>query len=135
MRKPMPQVREFMTPMPKTLPASAPLEEALGLMREYGIRHLPIEEAGQLVGVLSDRAVKSATASGWAKNLTVGDVMIGDPFTASTETPLDAVASVMAEEKYGCAILCDDAGKVQGIFTTVDACRALRQLLESVYPE
>jgi acetoin utilization protein AcuB len=124
-----------MTRMPKTLPVSAPLEEALMLMRQQGFRHVPVEEAGKLVGVLSDRAVKSAAASGWAKKLTVGDVMIGDPFTTSTDTPLDAVASVMAEEKFGCAILCDDAGKVEGIFTTVDACRALRQLLETVYPE
>ncbi len=41
----------------------------------------------------------------------------------------------MAEEKYGCAVIQGENGSVEGIFTTVDACRALRELLETIFSE
>ena len=60
--------------------------------------------------------------------------MVRDPFTVAADTELDEVVAAMAEEKYGCALIHDDDGKLIGIFTTVDACRALRQVLETFYP-
>jgi len=46
------------------------------------------------------------------------------------ETGLDEVVSTMAEHKYGAAVILQN-GKVVGMFTTVDACRALSELLHS----
>jgi len=36
-----------------TLPAEAPIDQAVSLMREKGVRRLPIEEGGKPVGVIS----------------------------------------------------------------------------------
>ena len=47
-------VRQFMTPDPTTLPAAAPLSEAIEPMAAGGYRHLPVADgAGGYLGVLT----------------------------------------------------------------------------------
>jgi CBS domain-containing protein len=48
-------VRERMTPNPETLDADDTTEHAAVLMIHGGFRHLPVMEAGEVVGVLSIR--------------------------------------------------------------------------------
>ena len=131
----MPQVREYMTPTPHTIASETPLKEVQELMRQNRVRHLPVKKGEALVGNISDRSVKSALGSTGENVLTAEDIMIPDPFSVSPQTNLDEVVAAMAEEKYGCALIRDDDGKLVGIFTTVDACRALRQVLETFYPD
>lgn len=131
----MPQVREYMTPTPHAIASETPLKEVQELMRQHRVRHLPVKKGEALVGIISDRSVKSALGSTGENVLTAEDIMIPDPFSVSPQTDLDEVVAAMAEEKYGCALIRDDDGKLVGIFTTVDACRALRQVLETFYPD
>ncbi len=44
---------EVMTPDPKTMPPDRPAIEALRLMEDARVRHLPIVEEGNLVGIVS----------------------------------------------------------------------------------
>lgn len=122
-------IQKYMTPMPHTIGAKIPIQTARAIMREYGIRHLPVQEAGKLVGILSDRDVKLASGFTDAHHLTVDEVMSQDPYTVSLNAPLNLVVAEMAEMKYGCAIICQDNGKVAGIFTAVDALRILSETL------
>jgi CBS domain-containing protein len=46
-------IREVMRPCPVALSPRHTLAEAHGMMRAHTIRHLPVEEAGRLVGVVS----------------------------------------------------------------------------------
>lgn len=126
----MPRVREFMTPLPHTVGAEETLRKAQTLMKEYGVRHLPVKKDGKLIGIVSERNLKEALGSLNGALLKMEDVMIPDPFHVTPQTPLDEVAGAMAEEKYGCALV-QEEGRLIGIFTTVDACRALRQILET----
>lgn len=50
-------IREYMTPRPETLKASDPLAFGLNRMMVGGYRHIPIEEEGKLVGVVSVRHI------------------------------------------------------------------------------
>ena len=50
-------IENYMTPAPKSLPASASAAEAAVLMAEMGIRHVLVEEGGRLLGVVSERAL------------------------------------------------------------------------------
>lgn len=134
MSRKMPQVREYMTLAPVTIAANCPLTTIRAMMRDYGVRHLPVKRNGDIVGIVSDRSVKSALAAGRG-TLTAEDVMVTDPFWVTPDTELDLVVAEMAEEKYGSALVKDDWGNLLGIFTTIDACHALRQILETFYPE
>jgi acetoin utilization protein AcuB len=103
------------------------------MMRELQIRHLPVQEGGKLVGILTDRDLKLATSFGDPNELKVEDVMSLDPYTVRPEASLDAVVIEMAEHKYGSAIVQQANGKVVGIFTAVDALRVLAEQLEAFY--
>jgi acetoin utilization protein AcuB len=133
MLKKMPQVREFMTRAPLTVSQDTPLGAVIDIFRKLDIRHVPVTDGKKLVGVLSERNVRAALVSGvGADRFQARDAMMPDPYVTDASTPLAEVADRMAEDKYGCAIVEED-GHVVGIFTTVDACRALRQVLATLF--
>lgn len=125
-------IRRFMTPFPYSIQAHATLQEAQARMAEDGVRHLPVMRDDRLVGLLSDRDLKLAFG---IKGLDPRAVLVIDachegPYVVDPDAPLSEVAAVMAERHYGSAIVCEQ-GRVVGIFTTVDACRALTAFIDA----
>lgn len=135
--KQMPKIEKVMTPMPHTIGQSIPLTRALEMMREHRIRHLPVQEGGKLVGVLTDRDVKLVLSfqGGDETTLTVEDAMTPDPFCVTPQAALDYVTDEMAEHKYGCVIVRQENGKVVGIFTATDALRVLGEKMKEHYKQ
>ena len=123
-------IKECMTKSPHSVTVDMPLIEAREILREHNIRHLPVLDAGKLVGILSDRNIKEAVSSPEGGRLLAGDAMMPDVFAVSPDADLPKVLEEMAEEKYGCAVIRENDETVLGIFTTVDACRLLAQLLK-----
>jgi acetoin utilization protein AcuB len=83
-------------------------------------------DGGRLAGILSQRDayfVETLAGTDPAK-VAVEEAMSTDVYTVTPETPLIDVARAMADHKYGCAVVAQGA-HVVGIFTTVDALRAL----------
>jgi acetoin utilization protein AcuB len=103
------------------------------MMREHRIRHLPVQDGGKLVGVLTDRDIKLAASFEGSEDLVAEEVMTPDPYTVLPESPADEVAKEMAEHKWGCAIVQQSNGKVVGIFTAVDGMRVLGEMLDAHY--
>jgi acetoin utilization protein AcuB len=134
MSKTIARVREFMTTCPETIEADARVSDARARMAELKIRHLPVVRDGQLVGVLSDRDVNLIESllvdePPRAEPPTVADAMTEIVFTCGPNAHLHAVASEMARDKHGSAVVVapDHPLKVLGVFTTTDALRALSQ--------
>jgi acetoin utilization protein AcuB len=132
MSKTIPTVQRYMTPCPHSIGAEQKLEKAHALMSQHAIRHLPVLRGGELVGVLSERDLHfiETLLSANDDAMTIEDAMSDPVFTVPPDAPLDEVAGSMAERKCGCAVVVQNQ-KVVGIFTTVDACRALQELLQS----
>lgn len=122
----MTPVKMYMTAMPHTIGRHQTMNHAHDVMRRLSLRHLPVLDGGKLVGVVTERDLHlMETLKGTdPRNVTVDEAMSPDPYTVSPETPLSTVAREMASHKYGCAIVVEGA-RVVGIFTTVDALRAL----------
>jgi len=123
-------IREYMTPRPVTVPARATLEEALELMDDHGLRHLPVEKDGCLAGVISDRDIARA----FSEPLQVGrhvveTAMTPEPYTALPDSDLREVLDIMAANRMGSVVIQDAGKRVVGIFTTTDAIRVLSDLL------
>lgn len=132
MSKSIPSVQKYMTHVPKSIGFDRPLAQAMETMRELHVRHLPVLKGGELAGVLTDRDIKLVLGFNGTdpQTLTVDEAFTPDPYFTSPEAPLNEVVAHMAEKKYGCAIVMDN-GKLVGIFTEVDALRALSELLET----
>lgn len=131
--KTMPKVNKFMTALPHTIGADISVKKAIELMREFRIRHLPVQKGGQLVGVISDRDIALARSFQGPGELNVDDVMTPDPYVVKLEASLDDVVLEMAEHKYGCAIVQQENGKIVGILTDNDALRILGETLRQHY--
>lgn len=127
----MPSVSRYMSTPPCTIERTATLAEAHRMMRKHAIRHLPVLDQGQLCGIVSDRdlrLIESLTNVGLHTTL-VQDAMTDHPCVVPADTALDEVAAIMGEHKYGSVVVMGREG-VEGVFTAVDACRALAQVLQ-----
>jgi CBS domain-containing protein/RNA polymerase-binding transcription factor DksA len=132
-------VSQFMTYDPETIEADAPVLAALDLMLDRGIRHLPVvDRRERLRGIVSIDDLRAAlpfpvslrAAPELADRLLapeepVARIMTHQPLTARPDTPLADAAERMARFRIGCLPVIDDARRVIGIFTEVDALRAL----------
>jgi len=127
----MPLISRYMTRQPWTIRRDAKLSQALELMREHQIRHLPVLEAGKLVGILSERDVYLFDRLiALDVEVTVEDATTVDVYAASCDDLVDAVVEKMAEHKYGSAVVLSRHGQVEGIFTTVDGMQVLAEVLQ-----
>jgi len=130
--KTVPNIMKFMTLTPHTVGSEQTIDVAHNLMKEFKIRHLPVLTAGQISGVLSDRDLKLALSIQGvdASKTTVEEVSNADVFLVKPESKLDDVVRTMAEKKIG-SVLVVDNHRLVGIFTVIDALRALDELLQS----
>ncbi|MEZ4399434.1 MAG: CBS domain-containing protein [Kofleriaceae bacterium] len=130
--KSIPSIQRYMTTSPHTIGNEQSLKKAHDLMREHGIRHLPVMHGNSLVGVISDRDVAIITSLDDVNPelITVDDAMTSDVLTVGPDAPLDEVAALMAERKAGSVVIMQNH-KVVGIFTTVDGMVALADLLHT----
>ena len=126
----IPTINRFMSRSPHTIGHDQPLAAAHQMMNEHGIRHLPVLKAGKLVGIVSQRDLHFVeTLRGVdAKEVKVSEAMSPEAFTVGPRASLRKVAAEMARKKYGSAVVMD-GGHVAGVFTTVDALRALASVL------
>jgi acetoin utilization protein AcuB len=125
-------VKDYMTPAPLSIGKDQPLAVAHRLMREHGIRHLPVLSGGSIVGVVSQRDLYfiESLQDVDPASVPVEDAMTADPYVVAPETPLAEVARAMAERKLGSAVVMRGPD-VAGVFTTSDALAALVEQLEA----
>jgi acetoin utilization protein AcuB len=112
----------------------ATVAEAGRMMAEHAVRHLPVLRDGLPVGVLSDRDIAAvrSISGGDADGVRVAEAMTPVPYAVPPSMPLQRVARMMAQHRYGCAIVTDDqSDRVLGVFTITDALKALATILEA----
>lgn len=107
------------------------MSQAHEMMRAHQIRHLPVLEAGTLVGIVSERDLHliETLPGGDPDEVTVEDAMIEPVYVVGAEAPVDQVVHKMADHKYGSAVIVNRRGVVEGIFTTIDALQVLADIL------
>jgi len=137
---PMTTAEEIMTENPTTVSEDTTLRDALELMQDGSIRHLPVLREGLLVGMISDRDVQSLGLRlvtdleslervDARLSATVGTVMSGNILSVSRIADLGEVIDLLVEEKIGALPVVDD-GKLVGILSYVDVLRVLRDTLD-----
>lgn len=123
-------VGRYMSRGPFTVGRLQPLSFAHQEMRKHGIRHLPVLDEGLLVGMVSlrDLHLIETLRDVDPDTVAVEDAMTSGPFTVGPDSPLRDVIEGMIERRYGSAVVVEGEAVV-GVFTTLDALRALLGLL------
>ena len=132
MSKAIPTIMKYMSTSPHSIGGDQTVAVADEMMKKHHIRHLPILKGGKLEGVISDRDVRMYASLRGANPTQdhVDQIVDRDVYVVSPEAKLDEVCATMADKKFGSAVVMDNH-KVVGIFTVVDALRALSELLHS----
>lgn len=107
----LPSVGQYMTLAPKTIAYDQTLEEASEYMRKLHVRHLPVIKGGRPIGIVSDRDINLVLAIRDLEGLSmnVECVLTPNPFFTTPEASLGEVALHMADEKFGCVLVMDQA--------------------------
>ncbi len=116
--------------------------EARDLMKENRIRHLPVVEPdGKLIGIVTDRDIRSAMPSTLQDELnceavddklrqvTVGRFMTPDPITIRPTYTIQDALLLIQDKKVGAFPVVDEAGKLKGIISVRDLIRAFINVL------
>lgn len=127
-----PTVSQYMTRTPHTIGRTRSLAAARHTMQEHHVRHLPVLDGGKVVGLVSERdllLVETLPAVN-PTEVRVEEAMVQEVFTVEPDAPIGEVIEQMLARKLGSAVVCRDE-HVVGVFTTIDALRALHELLEA----
>lgn len=127
----VPTVRQFMTPNPVIIDGGLSIADAFTRMFQIHARHLPVYTNGHLVGIISDRDIGHLSAvQGIDPNrCTAEQACSPNPYVCAPETPLAEVAQVLAQHRFGAALVME-GGNLVGLFTVTDAMLALVAVLQ-----
>lgn len=136
--KKIPIVGAVMTSFPYSIDSAETVNNIEKMMDEHNIRHLPVQENGKVVGIVSERdlhhVIKRSAPAQEKNSLIARDVMVAEPYVVPFRTPLNRVVREMAERHIGSAIILR-RGKLAGILSAMDVCRILAEYLESLLPD
>lgn len=133
------KIKHWMTQNPITVKPETPVVEAGRLMREHGIRRLPVVDKEQVVGILTHRNILEASPSPattlsvhelnyLVSNLTVKDVMQKKPICVSTEDSVMDVVMMGHEKGIGAFPVVNESGRLVGIVTESEIYEAFVQI-------
>lgn len=130
-------IRDWMTKEPITATPETSLMKAAKIMKERGVRRLPVvDEQGKLVGVLTDRDVKAASPSKATtleihelyyllSEIKIKDIMTRNPISVSPTDTVERAAILLNEKRVGGFPVVDEDNVVVGVITDMDIFRVL----------
>lgn len=126
------KVLDVMTKVPVTIAAAETVGQADELMSENNIRQIPVVNGRELVGIVTDRDIRSflsgsvfsdPEARERALGTPVRDVMTTEPIFVSPNDDLEEAVELLIEEKIGGIPVVDEAEGLVGIVTYIDLLR------------
>jgi len=135
-------VRDLMTAPVVTLDADEDLGVADTVMQLKRIRHLPVLQAGKLVGLVTHRDILRAQVSSTAglspreavvleRRVKASNVMATDVQTTTPDTPILEAARTMRQKQLGCLPVVAE-GQLVGIITEADFLDLTVRILENL---
>ncbi len=135
------RVSDYMTRKLLTAAPGDGVRETFFRMREAKVRHLPVLDGAQLVGMLSDRDLRRPDWVDEAPdlshdyqlddNLCVSDLMSHHPVVVHTYDDLTKACALINQHGFGALPVLDKGNHLVGILSKADLVRAFAHLLET----
>jgi len=126
------KVLDVMTNAPLTITAAETIGQADELMSENNIRQIPVVDGHELVGILTDRDIRSFLSAALmadpdrrekALRTEVRDIMTTEPLFLAPDDDLEEAVEMLIEQKFGALPVVDEAEGLVGIVSYVDVLR------------
>jgi len=128
-------VSEWMTKKVLSITPDASVSDAVKLMKENSIKHIPVVSEDRIKGILSDRDIKEFSPSKATTldiyelnyllaNTRVKDIMKSSVFTTTPDTPVEEAAMIMHDQNIGCLPVVENS-RLVGIISDKDIFRVL----------
>jgi CBS domain-containing protein len=133
------RVVDVMTKDPLTVTPTETIGQAEELMNTNKIRQLPVVQGQELVGIVTDRDIRSFLSGSLlespgtrekALDTKVQEIMTTEPMTVSPEDNLQEAVELLIEEKIGGIPVVDETEGLVGIVTYVDVLRCFLNRLQ-----
>ncbi len=133
------KLADVMTSNPLSVGPNDTIREAEEILNEHEIRQLPVVQGTELVGIITDRDIRSFLSGRIfgtpeererAMNTKIGSVMTDKPISLSPEDELRDAVELLIEEKVGGIPVVDEEEGLVGIVTYVDVLRCFLDRLE-----
>ena len=132
-------VKNWMSKNLITVDINDSMQDAAKLLKKNNIRGLPVMKNGKLVGIVTDRDLKRASASDantldihellfLISEIKVKDIMTKDPITIPVDETIEEAAELLLDNKLSRAPVVDNDGKLVGVITQTDIFRVLVSL-------
>jgi acetoin utilization protein AcuB len=122
------QVKNQMSRKVVTIPPHTSILRAMEVMRENSIRHLPVVNGADFVGLVTEGGLRQASLLSMVDKVSIEDVMIKKPFTISPEASIEEAAKIIHRHKIG-GLPVVKGKRLVGILTVVDILESFLQLL------
>ena len=134
-----------MTQQVRTLTPEALVMDAMQLIREQGVRHIPIvvADSGKLVGLVTETDILKSVLHGKSMTsneqyhatldmlLPLSEVMVTQVQALRPEANVEKAIALFLKKQIRCVPVCDNKGKLLGIVTQTDLLRLLEHVVES----
>ncbi len=138
------EVSEVMTPNPERAEVTETVRDGLHKLVELDVRHLPIVDQTELVGMISDRDLREyvvpmasdlemVNSSDARFERPLSDLMRGDVISVHPETDVSEVIELMIDHKIGAVPVVQPAtGTLVGIVSYIDVIREAQDFFENL---
>jgi CBS domain-containing protein len=126
------KVVDVMTNNPLTITAAETVGQADEFMSENNIRQIPVVDGHELVGIVTDRDIRSFLSGALladpdrrekALRTEVRDIMTTEPLFLAPDDDLEEAVEMLIEQKFGALPVVDEAEGLVGIVSYVDVLR------------
>jgi acetoin utilization protein AcuB len=132
-------VKNWMSKPAITIDENASMNDAIKLLKNHDIKMLPVMRKGNLVGVITDRDLKRASASDATSleihellyllsTIKIKNIMTKDPVTVPPDYTIEETAEILLKHKISGVPVVDDHEIVVGVITQNDLFRIIMSL-------
>jgi acetoin utilization protein AcuB len=132
-------VKNWMSKNVITVNIKDSMQDAIKLLKENDIKMLPVMKKGKLVGIITDRDLKRASASDATtldvhellfllSKIKIKDIMTKDPIMIPDDFTVEETAEILLKNKISGAPVINNEGQVVGTITQTDLFKVLISL-------
>ena len=132
-------VKNWMSKEVISIDVNDSMTNATKKLKEHAIRMLPVMKHGELVGIITDRDLKKASASNAntleihellyvLSKIKVADIMTKIPITVPPDYTIGETADLLLENKISGVPVINNEGQISGVITEADIFRAIISL-------